>query len=54
MQKYEYSFRALWTSCLISIINENENWLNDLINNAYDQIVKFENEFSRFKKKIRF
>lgn len=49
MQKYEYSFRALWTSCLISIINENENWLNDLINNAYDQIVKFENEFSRFK-----
>ncbi len=49
MQKYEYDFKALGTSCSISIISENDSLLNDLINKSYEQVVKFENEFSRFK-----
>ncbi len=49
MNKYEYDFKALGTSCSITIISENDKWLNDLINKSYEQVVKFENEFSRFK-----
>lgn len=49
MKKFEYTYKALWTICSITIINENENWLNEIINNCYNKTIAFENEFSRFK-----
>lgn len=49
MKKFEFNFKALWTHCLIIIINENNNWLNKIINNCYEKIISFENEFSRFR-----
>lgn len=49
MHKYEYDFKAMWTTCSISIISENDNSLNELINKSYEQVISFENEFSRFK-----
>ncbi len=49
MKKYEYSFRALWTLCIINIVNKDNNSLNKVINQCYEKIVNFENEFSRFK-----
>lgn len=49
MNKYEYEFSALWTSCSITIIAQDDSELNDIINKSYDTVIKFENEFSRFK-----
>lgn len=49
MKKYEYSFRALWTLCIINVVNETDNDLNKIINQCYEKIINFENEFSRFK-----
>ncbi len=49
MNKFDYTFTALWTNCSISIIKENDNWLNKIINTCYNRITCFENEFSRFK-----
>lgn len=49
MKKYEYEFRALGTSCSIAIIAWSDEKLNAIINDAYDLISNFENEFSRFK-----
>lgn len=50
MKKYEYSFKALWTICIINIVNEDDKDLNKTINQCYEKIINFENEFSRFKK----
>lgn len=49
MKKFEYSFSALWTGCLISVINENDENLNKIINNCYNKTLSFEQEFSRFR-----
>ena len=49
MKKFDYTFKALWTICIISIIQENDDWLNKIVNSCYDMIINFENEFSRFK-----
>jgi len=49
MKKFDYNFKALWTICNITILKENNIGLNHIINNCYKKIIKFENEFSRFK-----
>lgn len=49
MKKFEYSYKALWTICSITIINETEHWLNEIINDCYEKTLAFEQEFSRFK-----
>ncbi len=49
MKKFEYSFKALWTVCSIIIINENDYYLTQIINDCYKNIINFEKEFSRFK-----
>jgi thiamine biosynthesis lipoprotein len=49
MKKYEYSFKALWTLCIINVVNKDDKDLNKTINQCYEKIINFENEFSRFK-----
>lgn len=49
MKKYNFAFKALWTNCQICVIRENNNWLNKIINFCYQEILDFENNFSRFK-----
>lgn len=49
MKKFEYTYKAIWTICSITIISENDNWLNNLINECYNKTIIFENELSRFK-----
>ena len=49
MKKFEYTYKALATICSITIIRENDVWLNKIINHCYDITTRFENEFSRFK-----
>lgn len=49
MKKFEYTYKAIWTICSITIISENDNWLNNIINECYNKTINFENEFSRFK-----
>lgn len=49
MKKFDYTFKALWTICSISIINENEFGLNEIINKCYEKTLSFEKEFSRFR-----
>lgn len=48
MMKYDYTFKALWTTCIISIARENDIWLNTIINNIYNKTIAFQSEFSRF------
>jgi thiamine biosynthesis lipoprotein ApbE len=50
MKKFEYTFKALGTVCILMIIKEDDTSLNKIINSCYNKIVNFENEFSRFKK----
>lgn len=49
MNRYDYSFKALWTICNIGIVWENDIWHSKILNDCYDYILKFEQEFSRFK-----
>lgn len=49
MKKFEYTFPALGTTCMITIIGESEKGLKSIINQSYKKIIDFENEFSRFK-----
>lgn len=49
MKKFEYTYKALGTICSLSIIYENNNELNKIINICYKKTLAFEQEFSRFK-----
>lgn len=49
MKKFDYSFKALWTVCQISLVWEENSNFNAIVNKIYDIILNFENEFSRFK-----
>lgn len=50
MKKSDFTFKALWTICVITVVYSNENNLKKYINNSYQEILDFEKEFSRFKK----
>jgi thiamine biosynthesis lipoprotein ApbE len=49
MKKFDYSFFALGTTCVISIVTEQEPPKNQLINELFEYVKDFEREFSRFK-----
>lgn len=49
MKKFDYTFKALWTVCSISLIWDTDQWHIDTINYCYKYVCAFENEFSRFK-----
>lgn len=49
MYKFTYNFKALWTHISIVLIAEDENKSDQTVNKLYENIVFFENEFSRFK-----
>lgn len=49
MKKFEFTFKALGTICMVIVIWESKNGLTKIINECYKKIVTFENEFSRFK-----
>lgn len=50
MKKFEFTFQALWTICMIVLIWKEKTWVNTLINQCYKKIIAFQNEFSRFQK----
>lgn len=50
MKKFEFTFQALWTICMIVLIWKEKTWVNTLINQCYKKITTFQNEFSRFQK----
>lgn len=49
MKKFDYTFKALWTVCQISLIWDDWANFNNIINKIYNIIISFENRFSRFK-----
>lgn len=49
MNKYDYSFKAIWTICNITLVSDNEDLNNNIINQVYKIVINFENKFSRFK-----
>jgi len=48
-KRFDYSFKALWTSILITIVSDNESKSDAIMNSIFSYIQSFENEFSRFK-----
>lgn len=49
MKKFDYSFFALGTTCVITIVTEWEIPKNQVINELFEYVKWFEKEFSRFK-----